>query len=99
MADVVNGLWIRLFYTLAEGRPGGGGFHSKFLTIRDPAWEWRLVKTLIWGPLPYYSINFQYTLLSMLAVMVGISGPDVRICRLCVLDVCLPPRLVCPYVG
>ena len=75
MADVVNHLWVRLYYTPPDGRIGE--VNSKYLTITHPDWRWRLAKTLAWGPLPYYMINIQYAIFSIFAVLLGLSQPDV----------------------
>jgi hypothetical protein len=62
-----------------------GAVDSKFLTIKDADWTWRLVKTLIWGPLPYYLISFQYNLLSLVAVATTLSDAEVHYKRLLIL--------------
>ncbi|KAF4614376.1 hypothetical protein G7Y89_g15360 [Cudoniella acicularis] len=74
MADIMSNLWIRLYYTSPAGTVGQ--LDSKYLTILHPDWRWRLTKTLIFGPLPYYFMNVQYTLLSIPAVLLGMSQPQ-----------------------
>jgi hypothetical protein len=87
MADVVNNLWIQLYYVGKDGSSytAVGAVDSKFLTIKDADWTWRLVKTLIWGPLPYYLISFQYNLLSLVAVATTLSDAEVHYKRLLIL--------------
>jgi len=79
MADVVNNLWLHLYYVARHGSifTDIGAVDSKYLTIKDNDWVWRLAKTLIWGPLPYYLISFQYSLLSLIAVATRLSDPEV----------------------
>lgn len=80
MGDLVNHAWMQLYYVARreDGTYGAvGEVDSKFLTIRDPDWRWRLIKTLFWGPLPYYFINFQYYALSVVGVALGVSKPEV----------------------
>lgn len=79
MADVVNQAWMQLFYVAntGSGYTNIGAVNSRYLTIRDPDWIWRLVKTVAWGPLPYYTISFQYNLMSLVAVATTLSDPEV----------------------
>jgi hypothetical protein len=74
MADIMNSLWIRLYYTGPDGTVGN--LDSKYLSMLDPDWRWRLAKTLIFGPFPYYFMNVQYTVVSMPAVLLGFSRPE-----------------------
>ena len=74
-ADTVNQLWIHLFYTPRRGQVGV--VDSKYLTLRDEDWKWRIVKSWLWGQLPYFFINFQYAVGSVVFVGLGISRPEV----------------------
>ena len=83
MADIVNSLWLHLYYVAKHSSTFTeiGAVDSKYLTIRDSDSSWRFAKTLIWGPLPYYLISFQYNLLSLIAVATRLSAPEVLITR------------------
>ena len=73
-ADIVNQLWIHIFYTPRGGYPGM--LDSKYLTLRDEDWRWRIAKSWLWGQLPYLFINFQYAIGSVVFVGLGISAPE-----------------------
>jgi hypothetical protein len=78
MADLVNHLWMELFYVgdTGHGYTQIGAVNSKYLTLKDPDWTWRLVKTIIWGAFPYYFISLQYNTISVVAVSLKISEPE-----------------------
>ncbi|KAI0455769.1 membrane bound O-acyl transferase family-domain-containing protein [Xylaria acuta] len=78
MADIANQLWMQLFFVAntGSGYTEIGMVDSKYLTIRDPNLGWRLIKTVAWGPLPYYSISFQYNMLSLFMVATTLSEPE-----------------------
>jgi len=77
MTDLVVQLGIRMFYTA----PGGqvGALNSKYVTLRHPEWYWSFFKALVFGATPYYMCSMQYTIFSVLAVLLGLSQPPVSI--------------------
>jgi len=79
MADVVNQLWMQLFFVGYTGSEytSVGEVDSKYLTVKDSDWLWRLVKIVAWGPLPYYTISFQYSMMSLITVALGVFDPEV----------------------
>lgn len=80
MADIANQLWMQLFFVgnTGSGYTNIGQVNSKYLTIKDPDWTWRFIKSVAWGPLPYYLISFQYNLISMITVALTFFDPEVR---------------------
>ncbi|KAI0530151.1 hypothetical protein GGR58DRAFT_525235 [Xylaria digitata] len=44
--------------------------------ISHPDFGWRLTKTVIWGPLFYYFLSFQYNMLSLFAIATTLSEPE-----------------------
>ncbi|KAK2874944.1 hypothetical protein FQN49_001918 [Arthroderma sp. PD_2] len=77
MADLVSQMGLRFFYTDAAGVVGA--LDSKYLSIRDHRLGWSFLKALTFGLGPYYFINMQYLVVSIVAVATGISRPSVSI--------------------
>lgn len=75
MADLVSQLSIRLNFTAPNGSVGT--LNSKCITLRDPNPCWSFLKVLVYGSGPYYFINFQYIVCSIIAVGLGFSQPKV----------------------
>lgn len=75
MADLIAQTTIRLNFTSIDGSVGR--LNSKCITLRDPDLTWSFLKTLVYGSGPYYFINMQYIICSIVAVAVGISQPKV----------------------
>ena len=74
-ADLVVQLGIRWFYTAPDGQVGD--LNSKYLTLRHSDWRWSFAKAYIFGATPYFICCMQYTLFSILAVLLGLSKPEV----------------------
>ncbi|KAE8163403.1 pyridoxal phosphate-dependent transferase [Aspergillus tamarii] len=74
MADLVSQMTLRFFFTDAVGAVGN--VDSKYITIRDARWGWSFLKALTFGLGPYFFINMQYLVVSILAVAAGISRPE-----------------------
>lgn len=75
MTDIFSQLGIHLFYTAPDGKVGA--VNSKFVTLASPNLGWSFLKTLAFGTMPYYMIQTQYTAFSILAVLSGLSKPEV----------------------
>jgi len=75
MADLTVQLGIRLHYTAPNGQVGS--LNSKYLTLRHPDWRWSFFKAFIFGATPYYMCCMQYTLISIPAVLLRFSRPEV----------------------
>lgn len=75
MADFLTCLSIHWFYTGTNGRIGD--VDSRFLTLQHSNWGWSFAKALVFGATPYYMLSAQYTFGSMVAVLIGISKPEV----------------------
>jgi len=76
MADLVAQTTVRIVFTPPTGNIGA--INSKCITLRDPDLLWSFLKTLVYGCGPYYFINMQYILCSIVAVGLGLSSPKVR---------------------
>lgn len=74
-ADVFVQLGIRWFYTAPNGQVGD--LNSKYLTLRHSDWRWSFAKAYVFGATPYFICCMQYTLFSILAVLLGLSKPEV----------------------
>ncbi|GMG23940.1 unnamed protein product [Aspergillus oryzae var. brunneus] len=79
MTDLVSQMMLRFFFTDAAGAVGN--LDSKYITIRDARWGWSLLKALTFGLGPYFFINMQYLVVSILAVAMGISRPELLMPR------------------
>lgn len=75
VADLLFSLSRRLFYTDINGVVGTLRSHE--LTLRHPDWRWSLFKALVFGAMPYFMLSMQYAFLAFVAVMLGISKPQV----------------------
>ncbi|EMD58400.1 hypothetical protein COCSADRAFT_176603 [Bipolaris sorokiniana ND90Pr] len=69
MGDLVAQLSIRLFFPTP-------GLDSMTLTIRDANWTASFGKALVFGAGPYFFINMQYILASIVCVGLGINRPE-----------------------
>ena len=73
---LLNYIWIQLNFVTADASVSL--VDSNYLAIRDPDKRWRFAKNfLAWVPLPYYPVSFQYTMCSIVAVLLGLSRPEV----------------------
>ncbi len=75
MADLVSQLGIHIFYMGPDGRVGA--VNTKYLTLRSPYLRLSFTKALVFGATPYYIVQLQYTLFSILAVLLMMSKPEV----------------------
>jgi hypothetical protein len=74
MTDLLLQLSIRLFWT----PPDGGKFvDSRDLTIRHPSRQWSFTNAVVFGCGPYFFMNMQYAVASVIAVGLGLSQPAV----------------------
>ncbi|EFE29743.1 aminotransferase GliI [Trichophyton benhamiae CBS 112371] len=74
MADLVSQMGRRLFFSNAAGVVGT--LDSKYITVSDHRLGWSFLKALTFGLGPYYFINMQYLVVSIVAVALGISRPS-----------------------
>lgn len=77
MADLVSQMGRRLFFSDAAGVVGT--LDSKYITVSDHRLGWSFLKALTFGLGPYYFINMQYLVVSIVAVALGISRPSVSL--------------------
>lgn len=75
VADVLFQLGARLFFTDRDGRTGTISSHD--LTLRHADYRWSFAKALVFGATPYFMLSMQYSLLAFVAVLLGISKPEV----------------------
>jgi hypothetical protein len=76
MADFVSQMAVRLFYTDVRGHVGE--LDSKIITIRDSRLAWGFIKAVAFGLGPYFFINMQYLMVSIVGVLIGVTQPAVR---------------------
>ncbi|CZT23687.1 uncharacterized protein RCC_09401 [Ramularia collo-cygni] len=69
MGDLVAQLSIALFFTPAPT-------NSMLLNAYDADWRLSFLKALVFGSGPYFFINMQYVLASMVCVAIGVSKPE-----------------------
>jgi hypothetical protein len=77
VADLLFQLWRRLFYTAPDERIGE--MDSKYLTLHHKSYIWSFFKALVFGSTPYFMLSMQYAQCSFIAVLLGISRPQVYI--------------------
>lgn len=75
LADLLFELGIRFFYTTPDGRVGET--NSKYLTLTSGGFGWWFAKCLVFGATPYFMMCMQYAQFAFLAVLLGISKPEV----------------------
>lgn len=75
MADFLYQVHQRVNFT----PPGGqvGEMDSRVLTLRHPDRRWSLLKTFSFGGLPYFMLSMQFAQGAFLAVLLGLSEPEV----------------------
>jgi len=73
MVDLVSQLSSRLFFLdPATSQPY---ISSKHLSLASPRWQWSLAKAFLYGAGPYFFINIQYVVCSIVGVALGLNGP------------------------
>lgn len=75
VADLLYEIHQRTNFTPSNGQVGM--VDSKYLTTRHDDWRWQIPKTLSLAALPYFALSMQFALVGSLAVLVGISKPQV----------------------
>lgn len=81
MADIVSHLGIQFLYTLPNGRSVPP--LDKSITLDHPLWYWSITKCFVFGATPYYVMNLQYALGSVVFVLLHISQPQVSRSQAC----------------
>jgi len=76
VADLLFELSRRLFFTPADGAVGE--LNSKYLTLRHPSYVWSFAKIFVFGATPYFMLSMQYAQFAFVAVLLGLSKPEVR---------------------
>jgi hypothetical protein len=76
VTDLVLQLSIRLFWTAEDGSSYAD---SKNLSIAGGGWVGSLVKVAVFGAGPYFFMHMQYVAISVVAVLTGLSEPDVSL--------------------
>ena len=82
LGDAVSQLWFYLFFEQ-------DGSSKNIVTLRHNNLIWSFIGTLAFGMIPYYAIQIQYVVSSIIAVGLGISQPEVVIPDLYILDLML----------
>jgi hypothetical protein len=75
MADLLYEIHQRTNFTPINGRVGM--VDSKHLTTRHGDWRWQVLKAFSLAALPYFGLSMQFALVGSLAVLFGISKPEV----------------------
>lgn len=75
LADLFFQLGIRLLYTTPDGRVGR--LNSKYTTMRHADWRWSFAKAFVFGATPYFAMSMQYAQFAFIAVLIGLSRPEV----------------------
>lgn len=76
MADLLSQLGLRFFFT--DPVTDKLYTNSKYLSIRSSDLLWSLAKSFVYGAGPYFFINMQYIVCSILAISIGLSKPEVN---------------------
>jgi hypothetical protein len=76
MADLFGSLSAHWLYGTINERIGHTD--STFFTLRHTDWRWRFAKSLVFGATPYYMLSAQYTFAGIIAVLAGLSQPEVQ---------------------
>lgn len=77
MADLLFELTRRIMFTAPDGNVGH--LNSKYLTLRHNSWVWSFAKALVFGSTPYFMLSMQYAQFAFIAVLLGLSKPEVTI--------------------
>jgi hypothetical protein len=75
-ADLMFELTRRMMFTAPDGRVGE--MNSRYLTLRHEHWRWSFAKALVFGCTPYFMLSMQYAQCAFIAVLLGLSKPEVR---------------------
>jgi len=75
MADLLSQLGVRCFFT--DPVTSELYTNTKYLSIRSSDLLWSLAKSFIYGAGPYFFINTQYIVCSIVAVSLRLSKPEV----------------------
>ncbi len=77
VADLLFELTRRFMFTAPDGSVGE--LNSKYLTLRHDIWVWSFAKALVFGATPYFMLSMQYAQFAFLAVLLGLSTPEVKL--------------------
>ena len=72
MGDMVSEIWRHFMFST--------GTNPKYLTVRSSSITYRFAWTWLCGLVPYYLIQIQYVMCSIICVATGISKPEVSFC-------------------
>lgn len=75
MTDLLLQLSERLFWI--DPVTGAPHVESKHLTITHPDWRWSLFRVASFAAGPYFFVNLQYVTVSIIAVSLNLSKPEV----------------------
>jgi len=76
IADLLFELTRRLMFTPPDGAVGA--VNSRYLSLHHPDWRWSFSKALVFGATPYFMLSMQYAQFAFIAVLLGLSKPEVR---------------------
>jgi hypothetical protein len=76
-ADLLFELTRRFMFTSPDGTVGQ--INSKYLTMRHSDPRWSFAKAFVFGATPYFMLSMQYAQFAFIAVLLGLSTPEVRI--------------------
>lgn len=74
IVDLVSQLSSRLFFL--DPTTSQPYLNSKHLSLASPHWQWSLAKAFVYGAGPYFFINIQYVVCSIVGVALGLNSPD-----------------------